>query len=283
MPWFEIQYVTSGFTLCAFIVAIIAWILKKSTQEQRLRIESARPEDRASLVSQTLEFFNVDTAKLTKEQQYDIALKQIAARVERFRIIASVVVVLALIGASVSGYSIKAAQEAKKTASGGSKSTSPNVGHADLGGAGSDKIRFSLVSAVPNAPIEAKITKRNTGDLDALHVKGVGIVEIYDGSKDRDAICQDLEQRIYGPAHSGQSLLETAVPVGETYVINVSGRTLSDKEAKAIENGTLGVYVAGAFEYSDKNNYSGNWRFRKRLNRGNADSDCAGRPWNLSW
>jgi hypothetical protein len=135
MPWQAIQYVTSGLTLCAFIVAVTAWVYKRYSQDQRLRIESARPEARASLVSPTLEGFHVDATRLTKEQQYDIVLKQIAARIERFRLIASVVVVLAMIGALLSGYSVsKASANRLELGKADVKVTAPDRGKATFGG-----------------------------------------------------------------------------------------------------------------------------------------------------
>src|SRR4029077_16505020 len=82
------------------------------------RIEAALPEARAELVSQTLEFFNVDTSRLTRQKQFDIAMEQIKARIERFKITAAVVIVLALIGAGLSAYAIaeeKKAQENTKS------------------------------------------------------------------------------------------------------------------------------------------------------------------------
>jgi len=104
--WQAIQYVSSGFTLCAFLVAVIASYLKKRSQDERLRIESALPEDRAELVAITLEGFHVDTGNLTRQQQFEVAMKQINARIERFRILAIVVVILACLGAGLSAYAI---------------------------------------------------------------------------------------------------------------------------------------------------------------------------------
>jgi hypothetical protein len=114
MPWAAIGYVTTGLTLCAFVVAVIAGAYKKYNQEQRLRIESALPQDRADLVSRTLEGLNIDVGNLSKEQQYDIAVRHFSMRIERFRIMASVVVILALISASLAGYSIFETAHAKQ-------------------------------------------------------------------------------------------------------------------------------------------------------------------------
>jgi hypothetical protein len=105
--WQAIQYVTSAATLCAFIVAVIAWVIKKQGESQRKRIELAPESERSELISKSLEFFDADIAGLSRQQQYDIVMKQIAARIERFRIIASVVVILAILGAGLSLLSIK--------------------------------------------------------------------------------------------------------------------------------------------------------------------------------
>lgn len=104
--WEALKYVSSGFTLCAFIVATVVFYLNHRTKEERKRIEAAPAEDRASLVAKTLEVFHVDTAGLSRQQQFDIAMRQINGRIERFRIIATLVVVLALVAAGLSAYAI---------------------------------------------------------------------------------------------------------------------------------------------------------------------------------
>jgi hypothetical protein len=106
MPWEAIKYVSSGFALCAFVVAALFTYLKNRSQEERKRIESAPPDDRADLVAKTLEIFNVDTTGLTRQQQFEIAMRQINGRIERFRLIAIVVVVLAITGAGLSAYAL---------------------------------------------------------------------------------------------------------------------------------------------------------------------------------
>jgi len=104
--WEALKYVSSGFTLCAFIVATVVFYLNHRIKEERKRIEAAPAEDRASLVAKTLEVFHVDTAGLSRQQQFDIAMRQINGRIERFRIIATLVVVLALVAAGLSAYAI---------------------------------------------------------------------------------------------------------------------------------------------------------------------------------
>jgi hypothetical protein len=104
--WQAIQYVTGGFTLCAFIAAIIAYAYTKNIEDRRRRIELAPAEDRARLVSKTLEFFDIDTSSMSEKMQYDLAIAQVKARIERFRLGAAIVLVVAVLGAGLTAYSI---------------------------------------------------------------------------------------------------------------------------------------------------------------------------------
>ena len=62
----------------------------------------------------------LNTAGLSRQQQFDIAMRQINGRIERFRIIAALVVVLALVAAELSAYAI--AVEKKPQEQGAEKS-----------------------------------------------------------------------------------------------------------------------------------------------------------------
>lgn len=104
--WQAIQYVTTGFTLAAFIAAAIASVLKRQADNKLKAIQSAPEADRPDLVRDVLEFLHVDPSGLTKGQQYNIAVKQIQERAARFRITAIVVVLLALIGGLLSAFAI---------------------------------------------------------------------------------------------------------------------------------------------------------------------------------
>jgi hypothetical protein len=53
-----------------------------------------------------LEFFSVDAADLTREQQFEIALRQIAARARRFKILAISVCFITVVAAAVTAYAI---------------------------------------------------------------------------------------------------------------------------------------------------------------------------------
>lgn len=104
--WEAIQYVTTGLTLIAFLVSVIAWTYKSKSEERERLIKTASEDKRADLVRSALEFFDVDTVGLTKEQKYELALAQIHARAQRFRTTAVVVCVLAIVLAAVSAYAI---------------------------------------------------------------------------------------------------------------------------------------------------------------------------------
>lgn len=106
MLWEKIQYVTTGLTLIAFLVSVIAWTYKSKSEERERLIKTAPDDKRGDLVQSALEFFNINTSGLTKADQYKLALVQIHARAQRFRITAIVVCILAVILATVSAYAI---------------------------------------------------------------------------------------------------------------------------------------------------------------------------------
>jgi len=93
--WQAITLVSSGLTLTAFLAAVVAWVYKSKADERERLIRTAKLDQRADLVRNALEFFDVDTAGLTKEQQYNIAIEQIHARAHRFKLVAALVCFLA--------------------------------------------------------------------------------------------------------------------------------------------------------------------------------------------
>lgn len=107
MPWQAISLVSSGATLAAFITAAIAWITNRRLAREERLIATAAEAKRAQLVADALEVFHVDTASLTKQQRYDIAIRQINQRARRFETVAVAVVLLAVIAAIVAVYSLK--------------------------------------------------------------------------------------------------------------------------------------------------------------------------------
>ncbi|MGH6847940.1 MAG: hypothetical protein ACREC0_11030 [Methylocella sp.] len=104
--WEAIAYVSSGITLVAFIGALIAWSVKWKSEEHERLIRTAKESDRAALVRNALEFLNVDTAGLTQEYQFKLAIEQINLRGQRFKISSAVICFMALVAASITTYAI---------------------------------------------------------------------------------------------------------------------------------------------------------------------------------
>lgn len=118
--WTAIAYVSSGVTLVAFVVAVVASLVRRYGLRQKNLIESAPEAERAALIDKTLEFFNVDTTGLTKQQKFDLARQQIQAKADRFRITAMIVAVVAVLSAGVLVVALIIAPSALPVTTGGS-------------------------------------------------------------------------------------------------------------------------------------------------------------------
>jgi hypothetical protein len=116
MIWEAVKYVTGGLSLAAFLAAVIAYIHRTQARSQE-RLLKAFSDDtgRIEAVKRTLEYFDVDTAGLTKEQRYDLALAQIHARARRYTIAAIVICVLAAMFAGLCSYAISQATFSRAT------------------------------------------------------------------------------------------------------------------------------------------------------------------------
>jgi hypothetical protein len=104
--WEAIKYVGSSFTLIAFISAVASITYRYYILRTERLIKTAPEAERASLVQDALEFFRVDTANLSQSQQYDIALEQIRSKGRRFQLSALVIIILAIVAASITGFAI---------------------------------------------------------------------------------------------------------------------------------------------------------------------------------
>lgn len=93
--WTAIKYVSSGITLIAFICALAAWLYKSYLRRRERLINSVPENQRAGLVERTFLLFKVDTAKLTREHQYNLALEQIHEQTKKFMVTAGVIVIIA--------------------------------------------------------------------------------------------------------------------------------------------------------------------------------------------
>ena len=106
LPWSLIAKVSTGLSLVAFMALAFVWLVKSKLDERERIIKAAKPEDRAELVSKALEFFEVDTAGLTRDQKYEIAVSQIHARAHRFHVSAVVLVMGMVLLAALAAYAI---------------------------------------------------------------------------------------------------------------------------------------------------------------------------------
>lgn len=97
--WSAIRYVTSWITLIAFICAVAAWAYRSYLLKRERLIKSVPEGQRARLVEKTFVLFKVDTAKLSPEHQYNLALKQIREQARQFHVTAAAIVVITALAA----------------------------------------------------------------------------------------------------------------------------------------------------------------------------------------
>jgi hypothetical protein len=110
----------------------------------------------------------------------------------------------------------------------------------DLTGLPTGKMRFSLDSATADKPILVTMRNRNTGLIDARDVNGFALAETYDGSVNIHTFCANLEEHLRSLVSLGQNAHRQMVSVGQDYVVEVLGRTITEDEARLIQNGELG-------------------------------------------
>lgn len=99
-PFEAIQYVGTPLTLVAFVVAVLAWVYRSRLAERRKLIETAPAEDRAAMMEAAIrDFSTIPLENLTKDQRYQLAIKLIDERRDRFRVtaIAAAVAAVALV------------------------------------------------------------------------------------------------------------------------------------------------------------------------------------------
>lgn len=95
--WNAVPAITSGLTLLSFITAVGAWVYRLKLSHDRELIESAPKSRREAVISAYLGRFDVDTANLTKQQQYDVVVRQIDGQARRFKWVVASSLVIALL------------------------------------------------------------------------------------------------------------------------------------------------------------------------------------------
>jgi hypothetical protein len=104
--WDVVGKISTGFALLAFIAAVVAGLYRASIKGQIGTLKALPPADRVQVVTQTLNTFGIKAENLTREQSYNLALQELSIKDQRFKVLALVVVVLALIFAAIAAYTV---------------------------------------------------------------------------------------------------------------------------------------------------------------------------------
>src|SRR3981189_834215 len=110
--WQALQYVGTGLSLVAFIVAALLLAYRARLTHRAEVIKSAPEKERLEAIATTAEFFRVDVSGLTRAQQQDIALTQIHARARRDLLLAGVSLAVAILLAGIAMAAIWASKPA---------------------------------------------------------------------------------------------------------------------------------------------------------------------------
>jgi len=99
--WGALQYVGTGLSLVAFVVAAILIAYRARLTHRAELIKSAPERERLEAIAVTAEFFRVDVSGLTRAQQQEIALTQIHARTRRDLVLAGLSLAVAILLAAI--------------------------------------------------------------------------------------------------------------------------------------------------------------------------------------
>jgi tetratricopeptide (TPR) repeat protein len=110
--WQALQYVGTGLSLVAFIVAALLLAYRARLTNRAEIIKSASEKERLDAIATTAEFFRVDVSGLTRAQQQEIALTQIQARARRDLLLAGVSLAVAILLAAIAMAAIWASKPA---------------------------------------------------------------------------------------------------------------------------------------------------------------------------
>src|SRR5712671_4217944 len=108
--WVALQYVGTGLSLVAFVVAAILFAYRARLKNRAEIIKSSPEKERLEAIAATAEFFRVDVSALSRAQQQDIVLTQIHARARRDLLLAVVTLIVAVLLAIVATAAILASK-----------------------------------------------------------------------------------------------------------------------------------------------------------------------------
>ena len=113
--WDIIPSIKTAYTLAAFVAPLVVTVLWRLIDRKRRLIVSAPESEHYKLVRDALEFFHVDTIRLTREQQFDLAMQQIRLRARRFLAV-TFVTILALLACAFVAIKNSDAQKSQDSA-----------------------------------------------------------------------------------------------------------------------------------------------------------------------
>src|SRR5580658_7637205 len=102
--WHLIGQISTSFSLVAFLGAA-GLLAYRATLRNRVQLLKSVPgADRAEIISRQLNSFGINASGLNRQQQYDLALRELEIREKRLRYTAIVIVFLASISGTVAIY-----------------------------------------------------------------------------------------------------------------------------------------------------------------------------------
>lgn len=244
MPWQAITYVSSGFTLVAFIVATAAWVLKNKSDEKRNLIESAPDINKSELVDKALDLVHVNTDGLSQEKRYNLAMELIKRRAERFRIVAIVVCILAMSGMSFAFYSNSKIEDSDETTITPEPESANDNEKNDQGAftpQSSEEI-IEKIRTILTPPFSTKVSRFTHGPSDCIHhavetlsvndfkVDLNGLTCSYTVNKHNTGTCRGLPFDEDRPAFHGQVVAKLAVQNNRINIFDIEDNYPSDLE-----------------------------------------------------
>src|SRR5262245_9363850 len=104
--WKAIALVSSGITLAAFFIAVVASVYKRQIQQKNELIKLAPENERASLIEATLKEFKVPINDLNKSDRYKLALETIRSRDSKYKVSIFTWLIVFMISAVVAVFAI---------------------------------------------------------------------------------------------------------------------------------------------------------------------------------
>lgn len=103
----HIEYVTSGFSLLAFIIAAGVLVSKYTLDYRKSVLEKSKGKDKIDMIERLVDYFDIDTNNLTKDQKYMLVMEQIKIKRHRLNLNAFMFCFVSVIFAGVAAYTIR--------------------------------------------------------------------------------------------------------------------------------------------------------------------------------